>query len=167
MILSREEQISIRSFPLPPPPPKLAMDNSTVIPLEGRLLLVTQLELVIPTTVAGTLYGIAFTLFCLYVHSLSPRLRAGDRKRQARFMLGFSSIIMLCGLYILIANTWVVQDAYIKHHNYPGGPYPYEASILHTAIIIVLISCWLVVDTLTSAIQVHCFISLPYASHPG
>jgi hypothetical protein len=143
------------------------MDNSTDIPLEGELLLVTQLELVTSTTVDGTLYGIVFTLFCLYVHSLSPRLWDGDRKRQAQFMLGFSSIVMLCGLYILIVNTWATQDAYIKHNNYPGGPYSYENSTIHTAIEIALISCWLVVDILTSAIQVHYFTSLPYASHLG
>jgi hypothetical protein len=150
-----------------PPIPKLAMDNSAVVPLEGELLLVTQLELVTSTTVDGTLYGIAFTLFCLYVNSLSSRLWDGDRKRQAQFMLGFSSIVMLCGLYILIANTWATQDAYIKHNNYPGGPYSYESSTYHTAITIALISCWLVVDILTSVIQVHCFTYLPYASHLG
>jgi hypothetical protein len=133
------------------------MDNSTVIPLEGDLLLTNQLELVTPTTVAGTLYGIAFTLFCLYVHSLFPRLRDGDRKRQARFMLGFSSIVMLCGLYILIGSTWVVQDAYIKHNNYPDGPAFYEGSTYHTAVIMAEFSYQWIVDTSTSAIQVRCF----------
>jgi hypothetical protein len=150
-----------------PPGPKLAMDNSTVIPLEGDLLLINQLELVTPTTVAGTLYGIAFTLFCLYVHSLSPRLRDGDRKRQARFMLGFSSIIMLCGLYSLIANTWATQDAYIKHNSYPGGPIGYIDSTLRTGVMIALFSCESIIDISTSAIQVHCFTSFLYASHLG
>jgi hypothetical protein len=143
------------------------MDNSTDIPLEGRLLLVTQLEFDTSTTVAGTLYGIAFTLFCIYVYSLSPRLRDEDRKRQARFMLGFSGVIMLCGLYSVIGNTWVTQDAYIKHNNYPGGPYSYGDSTFHTAVMIALFLCQWVIDILTSAIQVHCFTSLPYALHPG
>jgi hypothetical protein len=78
------------------------MDNSTTTPLQGDLLLMNQLELVAPTTVAGTLYGIAFTLFCLYVHSLIPQLRNIDRKRHAKFMLGYSTVIMLCGLYNLV-----------------------------------------------------------------
>ncbi|XP_006455141.1 hypothetical protein AGABI2DRAFT_180326 [Agaricus bisporus var. bisporus H97] len=95
------------------------MDNSTTT-IQESLLLGTQLELVVPTTVAGTLYGIAFTIFCCYVHSLVPHLQAGDRKRQAKFMLGYSSIIMLCGLYSLISNAWVTQDTYIMHANYPG-----------------------------------------------
>ncbi|EKM75896.1 hypothetical protein AGABI1DRAFT_109134 [Agaricus bisporus var. burnettii JB137-S8] len=35
-------------------------------------------------------------------------------------MLGYSSILMLCGLYYLVANAWVAQGAYIKHGDHPG-----------------------------------------------
>jgi hypothetical protein len=131
------------------------MDNSTVVQLQGDILLFNQLELVMPTTAPGTLYGIAFTLFCLYVHSLAPQLRDGDRKRQARFMLGYSIVIMLCGLYFLVSNAWVAQDAYIKHRNYLGGPYSYvEASFLTTPVIPVGLACTVIIAVLTSAIQV-------------
>ncbi|XP_006455509.1 hypothetical protein AGABI2DRAFT_121427 [Agaricus bisporus var. bisporus H97] len=130
------------------------MANNTTA-LQGPILLATQLELVTPTTVAGTFYGIAFTLFCLYVHSLVPRLQGEDRKKQAQFMLGYTSIIMLCGLCTLVSNAWVTQDAYIKHGDYPGGPYGYIPSTFHTqAIIAVVFTCQLAIDILTSAIQI-------------
>jgi hypothetical protein len=130
------------------------MGNSTVIPLQGEELLANQLELVVPTTVAGTLYGIAFTLFCLYVHKLAPRLRDGGRKRQAKFMLGFSTVIMLSGLYNLVSNAWVTQDAYIKHSSYPKGPWSFIASSDRTPVTVVAFTCQLAIDALTSAIQV-------------
>ncbi|XP_006456367.1 hypothetical protein AGABI2DRAFT_122271 [Agaricus bisporus var. bisporus H97] len=97
-------------------------------PLQGALLLTTQLELVSTTTAAGTLYGIAFSLYCLYLHASLPQLRDHDRRRTTQFMIIYSSIIMLCGLYFLILNAWVIQDAYIKHANFPKGPYAYEES---------------------------------------
>ncbi|EKM74294.1 hypothetical protein AGABI1DRAFT_95739 [Agaricus bisporus var. burnettii JB137-S8] len=130
------------------------MANNTTA-LQGPILLATQLELVTPTTVAGTFYGIAFTLFCLYVHSLVPRLQDEDRKRQAKFMLVYTSIIMLCGLCTLVSNSWITQDAYIKHGDYPGGPYGYIPSTFHTQpIIAVVFTCQLAIDILTSAIQI-------------
>ncbi|KAF7762323.1 hypothetical protein Agabi119p4_8916 [Agaricus bisporus var. burnettii] len=131
------------------------MDNSTTTMPQGELLLASQLELISPTTVAGTFYGIAFTLFCLYVHSLLPRLQDGDRGTQARFMLAYSSILMICGLYILVANAWVTQDAYIQHADFPGSPYLYVVSTFHTQpAIIVSIICQLLIDVMTSAIQI-------------
>jgi hypothetical protein len=142
------------------------MNNSTTPPLTGDLLLVTQLELVTPTTVAAALYGIAFTLFCLYVHALAPRLRNGDRTKQARFMLAYSTVMMLCGLYFLVANAWVTQDAYIKHNDYPGGPYVYEISTFHraTVVIPIVLACQTAIDILTSAIQVRGRFCCAYAT---
>ncbi|KAF7762320.1 hypothetical protein Agabi119p4_8913 [Agaricus bisporus var. burnettii] len=129
------------------------MDNNATPILEGELLLGTQLELVTPTTVAGTFYGIAFTLFCLYIDSLASQFRDEDRKRRAKFMLGYSSIIMLCGLYSLVSNAWITQDAYIKHDNYPGGPYFYVLATFHAPVMIAAFTCQIVIDILTSAIQ--------------
>jgi hypothetical protein len=142
------------------------MGNSTTPPLTGDLLLATQLELVTPTTVAAALYGIAFTLFCLYVHALAPRLRNGDRTKQARFMLTYSSVIMLCGLYFLVSNAWVTQDAYIKHSDYPGGPFVYLVSTFNgtTAVIPIGFVCQTSIDVMTSAIQVRGQFSCVYAS---
>ncbi|EKM75197.1 hypothetical protein AGABI1DRAFT_132447 [Agaricus bisporus var. burnettii JB137-S8] len=97
-------------------------------PLQGVLLLATQLELVSGTTAGGTLYGIAFSLYCLYLHASLPQLRDHDRRRTTQFMIISSSIIMLCGFYFLLLNAWVIQDAYIKHANFPKGPYGYEDS---------------------------------------
>ncbi|XP_006455455.1 hypothetical protein AGABI2DRAFT_121383 [Agaricus bisporus var. bisporus H97] len=127
--------------------------NNSIVPLQGELLLATQLELVTPTTLAGTLYGVAFTLFCLYVHSLVSQLQDEDRKRRAKFMLGYTVVIMLCGLYNLVANAWAIQEAYIKHGDYPGGPYLYLLSSFHTGVIAIMIVCQMAVDILTSTIQ--------------
>lgn len=133
--------------------------NNSIVPLQGELLLATQLELVTPTTLAGTLYGVAFTLFCLYVHSLVSQLQDEDRKRRAKFMLGYTVVIMLCGLYNLVANAWAIQEAYIKHGDYPGGPYLYLLSSFHTGVIAIMIVCQMAVDILTSTIQVRYFLS--------
>ncbi|EKM75912.1 hypothetical protein AGABI1DRAFT_131811 [Agaricus bisporus var. burnettii JB137-S8] len=127
--------------------------NNSIVPLQGELLLATQLELVTPTTMAGTFYGVAFTLFCLYVHSLVPQLQDEDRKRRAKFMFGYTVVIMLCGLYDLVANTWIIQDAYIKHGDYFGGPYLYLQSSFHTGVMAVMSVCQMAVDILTSTIQ--------------
>jgi hypothetical protein len=147
------EQISTR------PSAEHFMDNSTAAPpLQGDLLLLNQLELVSPTTVAGTLYGISFTLFCLYVYSLLPRLRDAERKLQARFMLGYTIVIMLCGLVTLVSSTWVTQDGYIRHSDYPGGPYLYTETTFRTPVQIALSACELAVNIFTSAIQVRVFL---------
>jgi hypothetical protein len=141
------------------------MDNSTSTQLQGDLLLMNQLELVAPTTVAGTLYGIGFTLFCLYVHSLVPQLRNIDIKRHAIFMLGYSIVIMLCGLYNLVYNAWVTQDAYIKHSNYPGGPYIYIIAGSAINPIKFVGFCQASVHILTGAIQVHIHFSKIYPTN--
>jgi hypothetical protein len=139
------------------------MGNSTEIPLQGEILLFNQLELVTATTVAGTLYGIAFSLFCLYVHSLVAQFSNGDRKRQAKFMLGYTTVIMLCGMYNLVSNAFVTQDAYVKHSNYPGGPFFYTESTYHTnPQIIVGLAFQLTVDIMTLAIQVRSYFSPIY-----
>jgi hypothetical protein len=150
----------------PHPSLKLFMDNNTTPPtLTGPLLFLTQIELVTPTTVAGTFYGIAVTLFSLYVHALASRLREGDRKRQARFMLVYSTVIMLCGLYSLVANAWVAQDAYIRHSDYPEGPYAYIISTyLSTPVIPIGLVCQALIDILTLAIQV-CYFLLACVIH--
>lgn len=131
------------------------MDNNTPT-VENELVLANELELVSPTTVAGTLYGIAFTLFCLYVHSLAPHYQDQDRKGRAKFMLGYSSIIMVFGLYIVVTNTWYIQDAYIKHGDFPGGPYAYALSAIHTQpAIFTSFICQFSIEIMTSAIQVR------------
>jgi hypothetical protein len=143
------------------------MNNGTAPALQGQLLLVTQFYLVTSTTVAGTLYGIAFTLFCLYVHSLVPRFQDANRKRQAKIMLGFSTVLMLGGLYDLVADAWGTQDAYIKHNNYAGGPVAYILSTYHTSPVAMTGNvCHVAIDFLTSTIQVH-FVFLQSIQQTG
>jgi hypothetical protein len=141
------------------------MENSTTIPLQGDLLLLNQFQVVAPTTVGGTLYGIAFTLFCLYAHSLVVEIRNGDRKRQAKFMLVYSTVIMLCGLYNLVINAWMTQRTYIGHANYSGGPYAYKRLAYRiTPVTVAGLSCQATVDVLTGAIQVHRFFTPIYST---
>jgi hypothetical protein len=128
--------------------------TTTTIPKLDPLL--DQIELVVPTTVAGTFCGVAFTLYCLYVISLAPRLNEERQKIRARFMLGYSTVVMLCGLYSLVSNAWVAQDAYINYKDYPGGSYSYERSTFSTQLVMTVgFICQLGIDILTSAIQVH------------
>jgi hypothetical protein len=142
---------------------EISMDNCTAVPLQGKALLINQLKLLTYTTVAGTLYGIAFVLFCLYVHSIVPRFHEEDRKRQAKFMLAYSTVIMICGLYNLVATAWDVQDAYIEHSNSIEGPDLYMELTFHTTpAIAIALTCQLAVDALTSAIQVHSYFSPIY-----
>jgi uncharacterized membrane protein YozB (DUF420 family) len=160
VLLGGERNLTHPSF-------EFSMGNGTATPLlQGEVLLVNQLDLVTTTTVAGTLYGIAFTLFCLYVNSLALQLRDGDRKRHAKFMLAYSTVIMLCGLYYLVSNAWVTQDANIKHSSHLGGPETYIASTIHSnPVIAVGFACEMVINTLTSAIQVHIYFSPIYSTN--
>jgi hypothetical protein len=138
--------------------PDMSTNNRAATPL----LLATQIHLISSTTVSGALFGFAFAIFCLYVYSIVPRLQDGGRKRQSQVMLGYSSVIMLSGLCFLVSNTWVIQDAYIEHSDYPGGPLLY-ISLNNRAPYATTISfsCQTAVDLLTSAIQV-CRQLYPY-----
>jgi hypothetical protein len=131
------------------------MDDSPSTPLKGPALLLNQLDLVSTSTACGMLYGIVFTLFCLYVHSLAPQFCERNRRQQAKFMLAYSAFIKLCGLYYLLSNAWATQDAYVKHSKYPNGPYFYLLSMFHGGPMILLaLICQVIIDMLTLTIQV-------------
>lgn len=124
-------------------------------PLQGILLLVTEFDLISTTTAGGVLYGIGFALYYLYVQSLLPQLQDPDKKRQLKFMLAYTSVIMLCGLVYLGIGIWQDQDAYIRHRNFPGGPFLYEQGPLHTQpLIAVGFVAEDIIHILTSAMQV-------------
>jgi hypothetical protein len=123
--------------------------------LQGDLLLITQLELIGSTSVAGTLYGIAFALYLLYVYSSLPQLRSHDRKTQTIVMISATTGGMLLGLVNLVMNVWIIQDSFIKHYNFPGGPVAYESTILRVPGIICHVCNWLII-LIFDAIQV-CF----------
>jgi hypothetical protein len=73
-------------------------------------------------------------------------------------MLGYSTVITFCGMGNLVLNTWITQNAYIKHSGLPGGPLLYIASNYNTPAVAVALACQLVVDILTSAVQVHIYL---------
>jgi hypothetical protein len=80
-------------------------------------------------------------------------------------MLVCSTVIMICGLYYLVANAGVTQNAYIKHSDYPGGPFVYvEFSYLATPVILGGLVCQVTVDLLTAEIQVRCYPSRIYST---
>lgn len=124
-------------------------------PLQGTLLLETRLELVTSGTVAGTFYGFAFSLYCLYALSLFPQLRSPDSPQRAKFMFSYTTIIMLLGLFNLASNAWITTNAYIGHNDFPGGPLAYGYTVLATQpVFIACNASQLAINILTSAIQV-------------
>lgn len=138
------------------------MDGNPAI--QGDLLTITQLELIGSTSAAALLYGIAFTLYCQYVHSSLPQLRNKERKKQTMFMVAVTSAAMLSGLVNLGLNTWIIQNAFIKHPNFPGGPVAYEFAMLkHESTILHI--CNLIVVLIITIIQVRGVFNR--SRHPG
>lgn len=124
---------------------------------QRTLFLYEALDFISNATIFGVCYGIVFTLYCLCTQSLYSQLHKPDQRRQAKFNLGYLSLLLFCATGILALNTRVVQVAYINHANFPGGPFAFEnernpttgsfdtaASVLD-----------LVIEVLTMAVQVR------------
>jgi hypothetical protein len=128
------------------------------INLQGKLLPVTQLQLATGGTVAGTFYGIAFTLYCLYALSLAAQLRSPGLRRRAQFLFAYSTIIMLLALFNVAADAWIINSSYIGHCDFPGGPFVYGYTVLSSEpMFVVYNASQLAINMLTSAIQVPDF----------
>lgn len=101
---------------------------SAPVPSQSLLFFLETLDLIGSTTVLGALYGIAFTLYCLCVQSLYLQFREPDKRRQARFTIGYISFQFFCATAFLALNARAMQLAYIDHADFPGGPWIYENS---------------------------------------
>ncbi len=119
-------------------------------------------DLISCTTIIGVSYGIALKLYCLCACSLYLQLREPDTGRQAKFTLGFISLLLFCTAIILALNSRVIQLAYVNHADFPGGPLEYEDSYTPTIKIYGAVGSTidLVVEVLTMAIQVSQWLKI-------
>jgi len=93
-----------------------SVNKKAASPLQGDDLFTTQLELVaLPPSLEP------FTALLSHYMFMRSLLNIG--------MDTYSTVIMTCGLYYLVLNALVTEDAYIKHSDYPHGRSP-GASIL-------------------------------------
>ncbi len=133
-----------------------------MLPFQGSQLMPQNkflweaLDLIGSTTIVGVFYGIVFTLYFLCAQSLYLKIHKPDQKRQARFNLGYISLLLFCSTSMIALNTWMIQMAYIKHAGIPGGPLAFERERNSTNISLSLAGCLveLVIDISTMAVQV-------------
>ncbi|KAF9441046.1 hypothetical protein P691DRAFT_685296 [Macrolepiota fuliginosa MF-IS2] len=122
----------------------------------GQLRLTEDVDLISATTINGLLYGIALSLFFLCVQSLYPQLKAPHLQRQAIFILGYTSAVMICGFVYLALFTQITQLAYIDHNTSPGELHGYEQLLYGQPIGVVLSVFNTMVDALTLGTQLWC-----------
>jgi hypothetical protein len=125
-------------------------------PTQHLLFLLEAFDIIGCTTILGALYGIAFMLYCLCARSLYLQLQEPDKRRQARFTIGYISLQLFCATAYTALNARGIQLAYIDHADFPGGPLIYEASNQPTLrpYMIAASILDLTLQTLTMAIQV-------------
>ncbi|KXN84542.1 hypothetical protein AN958_12353 [Leucoagaricus sp. SymC.cos] len=108
------------------------------------------------TTINGTLYGIAFTLFCLCALSLYLQLRDPEHRRQTIFTLVHMSFIMAIGLINLAVDARGMQESFINHADDPeGGGFMYHQDVsLHQPIALGCLALGVLFDCLLFGIQI-------------
>lgn len=123
---------------------------------QSGVFFLESLYLIGGTTLPGVAYGITVALYCLCVRSLYLQLQKPDKQRQARFTLGYISLIFLCETALLALDTRFTQLAYVNHAGFPGGPLAYASSYSPTleAFQTACNTIDLAVEALTMAIQV-------------
>jgi len=80
------------------------------------------------SAVVSFLYGIIFTLYCLCSWPLYHQLRIPDKRRQAKFSLGYITLLFACSTILVGLNIRMIQLAYLNHSDFPGGPLLWEFS---------------------------------------
>ncbi|KAF9445988.1 hypothetical protein P691DRAFT_674523 [Macrolepiota fuliginosa MF-IS2] len=119
-----------------------------------QILLYESLDLISTTTVNGVLYGIALSVFILSAQLLYTRSKDLDHRRQAIFMLVYTSVVMALGIIYLALLTWTIQLGYIDNNNFLGEPIEYEAAMFGGQLIgVVQGSLNTIIDCLTLGIQ--------------
>ncbi|KAF9442904.1 hypothetical protein P691DRAFT_809760 [Macrolepiota fuliginosa MF-IS2] len=147
---------------------RLDIAMSDTAPGCTQLLLFKSLDLVASTTIGGLLWGIALSLYTLCTLSLLPQIQGLNHhdQQQAIFTLVYSSVVMICGILFLAATTWVTQQAYVYHNDFPGGPIEYKTLYLHAQPVGVIgIVFSVTLDLLTIAIQTWCLWVIWSATH--
>ncbi|KAF9447027.1 hypothetical protein P691DRAFT_823347 [Macrolepiota fuliginosa MF-IS2] len=92
---------------------------------DPQLLLWESLDLISSTTINGVLYGIALSLYVLASRALYPQLKISGQQKHAVFMFVYTSLVMTCGVILLVLSMRRVQLAYIDHNTFPGEPFEY------------------------------------------
>ncbi len=92
------------------------------------LLIIEYFDLISNTTLLGFFNGIAFTLYCLCARSLYLQLQDPDKRRQTRFTLTYITLVLFCATVVLASDVVAIPLAYIRHADFPGGPWAYESS---------------------------------------
>ncbi len=122
------------------------------------LFLYESVDLISCTTVLGALYGTVFALYCLCARSLYLQSQELEKRRQARLMLGFISLLLLGTTTVVAINSLVIQSAYIENADFPGGPFAVEHTYQNLGSINILdpicVTTDLFIAVLTMAIQV-------------
>lgn len=101
---------------------------SAPVTSQSLLFFLETLDLIGSTTFLGALYGIIFAVYCLCAQSLYLQLREPDKRRQARFTLGYISLQFVCVTAYVALNARAMQLVYVEHADFPGGPWIYENS---------------------------------------
>ncbi len=100
-------------------------------PAQSKLFRYEAWDLIGSTTVHGTAYGIAFTLYCLCARSLYVQMTSDpNKRRQAKFTIGYITLLFLFMTVGLAMSSRMIQLAYIIHSDFPGnpgGPLAYES----------------------------------------
>ncbi|KAF9442698.1 hypothetical protein P691DRAFT_680931 [Macrolepiota fuliginosa MF-IS2] len=121
--------------------------------VSGSTHLTEDVDLISATTINGLLYGIALSLFFLSVQSLYPQLKSPHLWGQAIFMLGYTSVVMICGIIYLTLVTQMGQLSYIDHNTSLGELLGYEIFLLGQPIEVAQTIFNIIVDIMTLGIQ--------------
>lgn len=95
---------------------------------KNELLLLEAFDIIGCTTTLGVFYGLAFSLYYLCASSLYLDLQNPDKRRHTMFSLGFISLLLFCATSCVVLEAMIIQQAYINHADFPGGPFEYELS---------------------------------------
>ncbi|KAF5356750.1 hypothetical protein D9756_006689 [Leucocoprinus leucothites] len=133
------------------------MENNTDIPpdLRASLRLDESFD-VFASMLCSLTYGIAFTLYCIVVHSLHHRLRQPSQHKTAFITLGYTTFAIVCATVYLVMTHFYTQMAYVFHRDdLPGGPLIYESLVLYThPSYLVSVLFFIMLDWLTMAVQI-------------
>ncbi len=119
----------------------------------SKLILIEDFDLISATTIQGCFYGISFALYCLCTRSLYLQLH---KWRQTKFTLTYITLVFFCSTVLLALNIGLMQVAYVRHADFPGGPWAYESShnLAPRQLNMIGSTVGLVLAVLTMAIQV-------------
>ncbi len=75
-------------------------------------------DLIGSTTILGILYGITFTLYCLFCRSLYLQ--------RGKFTLGYTSLLLFCTTTYLALSVHMIRLTYVNHDRLPEGSSAYQ-----------------------------------------